>query len=110
MHLGSTEEGETFFSSRWPGARAVSDPDQQLYKAFGLGKGSAGQLFGPKVFLAGLQAFLGGHGVGKPVGNPMVMSGWFLVHGGEVCWQHVHEHGGAPRRYDELRGAMARLA
>ena len=50
------------------------------------------------------------HGIGKPVGNPLVMSGWFLVHDGAIRWRHVHEHAGAPRRYDELRENVAHLA
>ena len=109
VHLGTPEDGEEFFASRWPEARAVSDPNEELYEAFGLGRGGVKQLFGPKVFLAGVKAALDGHGIGKPVGNPLRMSGWFLIHVGEVRWTHVHEHAGAPRRYGELRSAMASL-
>ena len=109
MHLGRPEEGEEFFALRWPEARAVSDPDRELYAAFGLARGSAGQLFGPGVIWQGVKAALRGHGVGKPVGDPRQMSGWFLIDEGEVVWSHVHEDAGAERRYDELESAVAAL-
>ncbi len=105
MHLGTPDQGDAFLEERWPEARAASDPDQQLYRAFGLGRGSLGQLLSPKVLLAGLKARR--HGVGKPVGDPTVMSGWYLVDDGRVVWEHRHEHAGAERRYDELRAALA---
>jgi hypothetical protein len=107
VHLGTPAEGDAFLGERWPEARAVSDPDQQLYSALGLGRGRLGQLFGPRVLLAGLKARR--FGVGKPVGDPLVMSGWFLVEGGRVVWEHRHEHAGAERRYDELAAALGEL-
>ena len=106
MHLGTPAEGDAFLEQRWPGARAVSDPDRKLYTAFGLGRARIGQLFAPRVLLAGLRARR--FGVGKPVGDPLVMSGWFLVDGGRVTWKHVHDHAGEERRYDELAAALAR--
>lgn len=107
VHLGTLEEGEQFFASRWPEARAVSDESEELYEAFGLKQGSMGQLMGPRVFLAGLKAI--GHGAGKPVGNPRRLSGWFLIQGDSIVWSHVHEHAGAPRRFAELVDAYSAL-
>lgn len=107
--MGSAQDGEDFLDKRWPEARAVSDPGEQLFEAFGLGRGSVGQLFGPSVVWEGMKAFAQGHGIGRPVGNPLRMSGWFLVDEGAVVWRHVHEHAGAPRRYDELRAACDAL-
>jgi len=98
--MGALEESAAFFDERWPEARAVSDPTKELYRAFGLTRGSAGQLLGPRVLWSGLAAFVR-HGAGKPVGDPMMMSGWFLVDGERVLWEHVHEHAGAPRRFDD---------
>ncbi len=109
VHLGSPEDGRKFFDSRWPEARAVSDEREELYEAFGLGQGSAGQLLGPAPIWEALRATLRGNIVGLPVGNPLRMSGWFLIDGGEIAWSHVHEHAGAPRRYDELAAACTAL-
>jgi hypothetical protein len=102
VHMGSPEEGERFFAKRWPEARAVSDEDRALYAAFSLKRGTAGQLLGPRVWMAGLKAALLGHGVGAPVGDPLMLSGWFLVRGAVVVWAHPHEHAGAERRWDDL--------
>ena len=100
VHPGATEDAEPFFAERWPEARAASDENAELYAAFGLGRASLGQMLGPRVFLAGLKALR--HGVGRPVGNPLLQSGWFLVAGDEVVWAHVHEHVGVERRGEEL--------
>ncbi len=105
--MGTPEEGEQFFADRWPEARAVSDPDKLLYRAFGLARGSVGQLLGPGVWRAGWRAFRAGHGVGRPVGDPLMMSGWFLVRDGRVVWSDLHEHAGAERPYAELLAAAA---
>lgn len=107
VHLGTSEEGERFFAERWPEARAVSDPAAELYEALGLARGTLGQLLGPRVLLSGVRAALRGHGVGKPVGDPTRLSGWFLVSAdGALHWSHVHEHAGAPRRWEELDEAL----
>jgi hypothetical protein len=103
--MGPPEEGEAFFAERWPEARAVSDETRILYAAFGLQRGSMGQLFGPRVWWAGLKAALLGHGIGAPVGDPRMLSGWFLVQDREVRWHHCHEHAGAERRWKELTEA-----
>ncbi len=80
--MGTPEEGERFFDERWPEARAVSDPEKTLFDAFGLERGSLGQLIGPKTWLAGFKARR--HGVGLPKGDPRVLAGSFLVRGAEV--------------------------
>lgn len=103
--MGSPEEGERFFAERWPEARAVSDTSQELYAAFGLAPGSLGQVMGPRALLAAVRSLFAGHGGGRPVGDPWMMSGWFLVHAERVLWSQVHEHSGEARRYDELERA-----
>ena len=105
--MGNPDEGARFLEERWPEARAVSDEKKELYGAFGLSRGSLGQLLGPRVFLAGLQSALKGHGIGKPVGDPIQMSGWFLVDRKKILWRHVHEHAGAPRRWEALEDAWS---
>ena len=58
----------------------VCDPEQRLYNAFGLVKGSWGQLFGPKVWFRGVIAGLfRGHGLGKPVVDETQMPGVFYI-------------------------------
>jgi len=61
------------------------------------------------VFLAGMQSALKGHGIGRPVGDPLIMSGWFLLEGRRIRWRHVHVHAGDPRRWNGLERAWADL-
>ena len=107
--MGSPDAGERFFDKRWPEARAVSDPTKALYAGFGLERARASQLFGLKTFVAGLKAAARGHGIGRPVGDPIMMSGWFLVAGSDVTWEHVHGHAGSERRFEEAERAWASL-
>ena len=86
--MGDVEAGERFFAQHWAEATAVADPELEFYRAFGLERGSLGQLFGPRVVLRGIGSFLRGHWIGKPVGDPLVMSGTFFARDGELVWSH----------------------
>ena len=63
---------------------------------------------GPAIWWRGLRALLSGHGVGRPTGDPLQMSGHFLVHDHAIVWQHVHAHSGDALRADEIRAAAGR--
>jgi len=104
VHPATPEAGDRFFDARWPEARAVSDEKGELYRAFGVGRGSVGQVAGLKVWLPGLRAVLE-HGVGRPEGDPMLLSGWFLIDGGRVVWEPRHRTTGEARRWAELERA-----
>jgi hypothetical protein len=86
VHMGSPSEARDFFDGLWPEARAVSDPDKKIYDAFGLRRGGLGELFGPRIWWRGMRALSKGHGLGRPVGDPLVMPGAFLLRGSEVLW------------------------
>lgn len=92
--LGTPEECRTFFDKFDPDARAVSDPSEEFYTAFGLRRGSASNFISPAVFGAGLRAVMKGNLVGKPVGDVWMMPGAFLVRDGVVHWKHIAEHTG----------------
>ena len=63
----------------------VSDPSGRTYRAFGLRRGTAWQLFGPRMFWRGLVAgIVRGHGVGALEGDGFQMPGTFLVHLGVI--------------------------
>lgn len=70
----------------------VSDPECEIYRAFGLSKGSLGQLFGLKVWKRGWQAAIGGrHGVGILDGDGFQMPGVFGVYRHEIKVSFVHK-------------------
>lgn len=99
IHSAEPAQAESYLRPVWPEVAAIADPGKRLYAAFGLGRGRLGQLFGASVWKAGLQAALKGHGIGKPTGDPMMMSGDFLVHDARVAWTSVHEHAGSRSEY-----------
>lgn len=67
-----------------------ADPDRLLYRALELGRGSFLQLFGPRVWFAGLLAALRGHGIGKLEGDGFQMPGAFVIHRGRVVRAYRH--------------------
>lgn len=93
VHMGTEQHGAKFFEKY--GLEAVpqiSDPRRNLYRAFGLPRGTFGDLFGPKVWVRGFQAaILGRHGVGRLAGDGFQMPGVFLLFHGEVVRSYRHQ-------------------
>jgi hypothetical protein len=68
----------------------LSDPSAELFDAFGVARGEAGQLFSPTVIARGFVSLLRGNINGLPAGDPMRLGGTFvLTPSGEVAWSHV---------------------
>ena len=74
----------------------ISDPDKRFYRAFGLGRGTPGQLFGLMNWIRGFQAsVIDGHGAsfhGEDLGDGFQMPGVFTLHRGQVIRSFVHQH------------------
>jgi hypothetical protein len=94
FYQGTIEEGQTFFAQYWPDARAVADDPKKFYTALGLRRATFGQMFGFQVWTCRLRALSKGNFIGKAVGDPWIMPGTFLVHGGDVLWHHRFMHQG----------------
>jgi hypothetical protein len=62
------------------GIARIADPYCELYRSFGLGKAGFWELFGPRVWLRGLNALIRGCGVGTIAGDGLQMPGVFLFH------------------------------
>jgi len=58
----------------------ISDPQCELYRAFGLGNGGLMELFGPRVWWLGMASIFKGCGVGGLAGNGLQMPGAFLFY------------------------------
>jgi hypothetical protein len=106
FYQGSAAEGEAFFSKYWPGARAVADSSGRLYRAFGLGRGGIREMFGPRVWVAGLRAVLKGNLGGAPTGDPWTMPGLFLVKGDAVIWEHRFRHAGDQPEFARIAASI----
>jgi hypothetical protein len=66
------------------GIPRIADPQCELYRAFGLGKGGFMELLGPRVWLMGMLAIFKGCGVGHLAGDGRQMPGAFLFHKGII--------------------------
>jgi hypothetical protein len=107
VYQGTVQEGQDFFGWISPEARAISDPSRRLYQGFGLERGGALQMFGPEVWSCGMRASRKGHGVGRPVGDPWQMPGFFLVRGDQVLWEHRSRHAGDHPDWSRLSALAA---
>ena len=101
VHRASVEDADEFFRRRAPEARAIADPDGELFRAFDLERGSLWQLFGPAVWIQGLRARFKGHGVGRPKGDPMQMPG-------EILHEHRARSAGDHPPVDEVLAQVRR--
>lgn len=66
------------------GVARIADPQCELYRAFGLGKGGFIELFGPRVWLPTLSALIRGCGMGHLAGDGLQMPGAFLFRDGRI--------------------------
>ena len=87
---------------------AFADPDGSVFRALGLGRGSFNALLGPRNVLRAIPAFLAGHGVGYPVGDPLQMPGAFLVHRGRVVNHRHAAYAGEPVDFRSLLAGSRR--
>ena len=73
------------------GVSRISDPEQELYRAYGLERGRLGQLLGPKVLWRALaEGALAEHGLGKVSADAAQMPGVFLISDGKVVRRFRH--------------------
>jgi peroxiredoxin len=72
----------------------IADPERKFYEGFGLGQGSAQQLFGLMNWIRGFQAgIIEQHGFsyhGEEIGDGFQMPGVFVLHKGEVKKSYIH--------------------
>ncbi|MGC8758776.1 MAG: SelL-related redox protein [Bryobacteraceae bacterium] len=93
VHMSEEEDAAPFFARYGlQDVQRISDPQRTLYRAFGLPRGRFGDVLGPKVWWRGFQAgVLGGHGVGRLMGDGFQMPGVFLLFHGEIVRSYRHQ-------------------
>ncbi len=99
---GTPLEGRAFMRRHWPEARAIADPDKQLYAAFGIGRGGLREMFGPGVWSAARRARSRGFRQGPRSGDLWMMPGLFLVRDGAIVWAHEFEHAGDHPSFESI--------
>jgi len=69
----------------------ISDPKRELYRAFGLRRGTIRQLFGPKVLWRGLlRGVLARHGLGPARTDASQMPAIFVIHNSAIVFRFRH--------------------
>lgn len=93
VHMVNDEEAQEVLSEyRIEDLPRVSNPEMDLYEAWGLEKGTVSQLFGMKVWWRGLTAgIVKGHGIGWLKGNGFQMPGVFLLEDEKIIDQFIHK-------------------
>ena len=89
VHMGSPMDG-TMMMQRWriEDVHHFSDPTCELYRAFGLRRGTWSQLFSASVFKKGIRAMWKGYGIGKLAGDGFRMPGAFVLIDGQITASH----------------------
>lgn len=92
VHMSSRERFRQFAGGyKLDDLDHITNPNRDLYRAFGLKRGSLRQLFGLEVWKRGVKAGIqDGHGIGATEGDAMQMPGAFLLHEGKVIRSHRH--------------------
>jgi peroxiredoxin len=92
VHMGDSGAIAKFIEKNALGkVDSICDPEQKLYRAFGLKRGSFLQLLGPKVLWRGfLAGVVRGHGIGAPAADSSQMPGLFLLNKGSIVRRFRH--------------------
>lgn len=93
VHMSSDQEAEPILDKYGlADVPRISDPQRDLYRAFGLQRGKILQVLGPTVWLrAFLAGVIEGHGFGKIRGDAFQLSGVFLIHKGQILKDFRHK-------------------
>jgi hypothetical protein len=91
--MGTEEQAAKFFTRFGVNEEhRVSDPQQELYKAFSLQRGTFRQLFGLSIWKRELRdRIMLTYGIGKIIGDSFQLPGVFLIHHSEILKAFRHE-------------------
>lgn len=85
VHMSPPLDATQFFAQyQLEDVHRFSDPNCQLYRAFGLARGSVSQLLGPRIWWRGFRAWLKGYGFSTVEGDGFQLGGAFLLDRGEI--------------------------
>ncbi|QNL21364.1 redoxin domain-containing protein [Hyphobacterium sp. CCMP332] len=104
VHMVGEDEAKKVLSEyRLEDLPRISNPEMDLYSAWGLEQGSVSQLFGMKVWWRGLTAgVIKGHGIGWLKGNGFQMPGIFLLENEMIIDQFIHDSAADRPNYWEM--------
>lgn len=106
VHMADQETAEKYFIDYGLPSDVlhISDPECNLYKAYGLAKGGVSELLGLKNLIRGFEVTLSG--TAKPsmkfIGDGFQMPGLFLVNKGEIINKFIHVSAADRPDYDAI--------
>jgi hypothetical protein len=87
--MESCDEAAKFKKRMRSPHRFICDPERKLYEAFGVGRGTTGQIFSLKTLAVGVKAAFSGSFQGRPTADPMQLGAAIVLdRGGEIMWSH----------------------
>lgn len=105
------KQAAEFFAKYHPHAPkpvAIADNTLEFYRAFGIHRGSVGELLGLRSLAAAMRALFKGNINGKPAGDVRVMPGVFVVTGdGRIAWAYRGAHAGDHPDFAEMPARVA---
>lgn len=99
---GTPTEGRAFLRRDWPTVRAVADPEQRFYEAFGVDRMGWLDMLRPGLWAAQRRAHARGYEQGDRSGDIWRLPGVFLVRGDRILWAHAFRHAGDLPDFDAL--------
>jgi peroxiredoxin len=92
VHMGDSAAIEKLLTKYGiSGLDRICDPARELYRAFGLQRGSLRQLFGPSVARRAIgEGVLWEYGAGFPAADSFQMAGLFLIGGAGIMRRYRH--------------------
>jgi peroxiredoxin len=112
VHMSEPMRATQMFDSFGLGTtHRFCDPEQQLYRAFGIGRGDFWQLFGRRVWIREAKALLwDGHGLGRLEGDGLQMPAAFVLFQSQVLASHFASHAAERISFPSLMESAARKA
>ena len=100
--MGDVEQTDQFRRQFDAPFTFLADSEQTAYRAYGLVRGTLGQIAGPSVWLPAIRALARG-GAGKPVGDIRQMPGAFVIdRQGVIRHAHYPKHQADRPRSDDV--------
>jgi hypothetical protein len=107
--MGKPDEAGAFCRRARLPFLCLSDPARSAYRAYGLRRGTLGEVMGPEPLLGYVRAAAKGHVVGMPVGDVYQLGGVFVIGtDGGVRYAHYARHAGDHPLPGEIARAAAR--
>jgi peroxiredoxin len=104
---GTPEELRKFMEGRDLPFEMLTDPERAAFRAYGLERGSAGQIFSRQVVVEGFKAAAEGHVMTRAVGDVMQLPGSFVVQDGTIVFAHRGQLSSDVGDPDELIAAVS---